>query len=62
MDETPTPSTKPAAGAADFQVGDRVHIEGEVRETGETGHLVKFESGHGLFQYVWVKLKHVFKP
>jgi hypothetical protein len=46
MDETPTLSTKPAASAGDSQVGDRVHIEGEVRETGETGQGV--ERAHAI--------------
>jgi hypothetical protein len=62
MDDTPAPPIKPAAGAGDFQPGDRVTIEGELCRTGETGHLVKFESGYGFWQYVWVKFKHVFKP
>jgi hypothetical protein len=57
----PNPPIEPDASAGDFQVGDRVRIEGEVCRTGKTGHWVKFESGCGLFQYVWVKFKHLFK-
>lgn len=60
MDDAPAP-VELAAPPDGIQVGDRVSIEGEVRGIGETGHLVKFESGYGLIQYVWVKFKHLFK-
>lgn len=61
MDDAPAPVERDAAPNG-FKVGDRVRIEGEVRKTGEEGHLVRFESGYGLFQYVWVGFKRLFKP
>jgi hypothetical protein len=42
-------------------VGDRVIIEGEVRQLGKEGHLVTFESGYGVRQYVWVKFRYITK-
>jgi hypothetical protein len=61
MDNTESPRLQPAAEPGRFDVGDRVRLEGEVRWLGEESHLVRIESGRGLLQYVWVRLRDIFK-
>lgn len=61
MDDTRSPPLQPAAEPGPLAVGDRVWIEGEVRQLGEEGHLVQFESGYGLLQRVWVKIRDIFR-
>jgi len=61
MDDTESPPLRPTAEPDRFAVGDRVRIEGEVRQLGEEGHLVRFESGYGVWHHVWVKLARIFR-
>jgi len=35
-------------------IGARVMVAAELRQHGKESHLVRIESGHGLWQYVWV--------
>lgn len=60
MAEDPAPPLVPDPEG--FAVGDRVTVEAEIRRVDEESCQVRFESGYGLLQYVWVKFKHVFRP
>jgi hypothetical protein len=59
MDDAPAPVGRDAAPET-FKVGDRVRIEGEVRATNGTGHLIKLDWG-GPSQYVWVPFRAIFR-
>lgn len=59
MNET-TPTEIPAVDDP-LKVSDRVTFSGEVRRIGEKSGLVRFESGWGMIQYVWIKLANMRK-